>query len=72
MPLRSAHSISFDANMTLTSTTPAIPGYHRDTQGKQGKSYRWPFTTPGLRETIVEKIPCLGAYALGGLEPPTI
>ena len=46
------------------------PGYawlpsYRGAHGKQGiNSCRYPFTTPGLRETIVDKMPCLGAHAL--------
>ena len=58
--------------MALTIITPAMPGHHKDAHGKQGKSYRYPFTTPGSRETIVDKMPCLRAYTLGGLEPPTL
>ena len=27
----------------------------------------YPFTTPGSRETIVDKMPCLGAYAQSGI-----
>ena len=48
------------------------PGYarlpsYRGAHGKQGiNSCRYPFTTPGLRETIVDKVPCLGAHALSG------
>ena len=48
------------------------PGYarlpsYRGAHGKQGiNSCRYPFTTPGLRETIVDKMPCLGAQALSG------
>ena len=48
------------------------PGYarlpsYRGAHGKQGiNSCRYPFTTPGLRETIVDKMPCLGAHALSG------
>ena len=56
----------------LTIITPAKPGHHKDAHGKQGKSYRYPFATPGSRETIVDKMPCLRAYALGGLAPPTL
>ena len=50
------------------------PGYarlpsYRGAHGKQGiNSCRYPFTTPGLRETIVDKMPCLGAHALSGTE----
>ena len=44
----------------------SIPSY-RGAHGKQGiNSCRYPFTTPGLRETIVDKMPCLGAQALSG------
>ena len=49
------------------------PGYarlpsYRGAHGKQQgiNSCRYPFTTPGLRETIVDKMPCLGAHALSG------
>ena len=42
-----------------------MPGRHKDTCGKQGiNSCQYPFTTPGPSETIVSKMPCLGAYAL--------
>ena len=34
--------------------------------------YQCPFTTRGSRETTMGKMPRLGAYALGGLEPPTL
>ena len=49
--------------------TPAMPGYPAHgalmANGEQGiNSCRYPFTTPGLREIIVDKMPCLGAYAL--------
>ena len=48
--------------------TPAMPGFphnYRGAHGKQGiNSCRYPFTTPGLRETIVDKMPCLGAQAV--------
>ena len=49
--------------------TPAMPGYPAHgahmANGEQGiNSCRYPFTTPGSRETIVDKMPCLGAYAL--------
>ena len=52
------------------------PGYarlpsYRGAHGKQGiNSCRYPFTTPGLRETIVDKMPCLGAQALSGNSNP--
>ena len=43
-----------------------MPGY-LGAHGKQGiDSCRYPFTTPGSRETTVSKMPCLGAYAPGG------
>ena len=43
-----------------------LPSY-RGAHGNQGiNSCRYPFTTPGLRETIVDKMPCLGAQALSG------
>ena len=59
--------------MALTIITPAMPGHHKErTRQTKEKSYRYPFTTPGLRETIVDKMLCLRAYALGGLEPPTL
>ena len=58
--------------MALTIITPAMPGHHKDAHGKQGESCRYPFTTPGSRETFVDKMPCLRAYALGGLKPPTL
>ena len=50
------------------------PGYARlpeSALGKQGiNSCRYPFTTPGSRETSVDKKPCLGAYTpASGLEP---
>ena len=35
-------------------------------------SCRYPFTTPGSRETMVDTMPRLGAYTLGGIEPPTL
>ena len=41
-------------------------------QGKQRKILPVPNTTPGSREAIVDKMPCLGAYARGGLKPPTL
>ena len=45
---------------------PGFPSY-RGAHGKQGiNSCQYPFTTPGLRETIVDKMPCLGAQALSG------
>ena len=28
----------------------------------------YPFTTPGSREPIVDKMPCLGAYAMSGIQ----
>ena len=47
-----------------------LPSY-RGAHGKQGiNSCRYPFTTPGLRETIVDKMPCLGAHALSGDSNP--
>ena len=45
---------------------PVLASY-RGAHGKQGiNSCRYPFTTPGLREKIVDKMPCLGAHALSG------
>ena len=55
--------------MALTIITLAITKTH--TANKE-KSYRYPFATPGSRETIVDKMPCLGAYTPRGLEPPTL
>ena len=70
--LLSAHSIRFDAH----GANYYYPGYARPSQRRhtanKEKSYRYLFTTPGSRETIVDKIPCLRAYALGGHEPPTL
>ena len=52
-------------NVLLPRLCP-VPSY-RGAHGKQGiNSCRYPFTTPGLRETIVDKMPCLGAHALSG------
>ena len=37
--------------------------------GEQGRKSCWyPFTTPASRETIVDKMPCLGAYALSATQ----
>ena len=61
--------------MVLTFITPAMPGYYKDAHGKQGKILpvvRYPFTKPGSSETIADKMPCLGEYALGGLKPSTL
>ena len=60
--------------MALTIITPAMPGHHKDAQKNKTKN---PTGThllhrSGSRETIVDKMPCLRAYALGGLEPPTL
>ena len=55
--------------MALTIITLAMPGHHKDAHGKP---HRYPFTTPGSRETLVDKMPCLGAYALDGLELTTL
>ena len=45
---------------------PVLPSY-RGAHGKQEiDSCRYPFATPGLRESIVDKMPCLGAHALSG------
>ena len=53
-------------NVLLPRLCPASLIY-RGALGKQGiDSCRYPFTTPGLRETIVDKMPCLGAHALSG------
>ena len=54
--------------MALNIITLAMPGHHKDAHGNQGKSYRYTFTTPGSRETIVDAL-SKGIYALGGLEP---
>ena len=39
------------------------PGRHSGAQAFQGINIpaRYPFTTPGSREAIVDKMPCLGA-----------
>ena len=56
-----------------------MPGYawlpEALVHGKQGiDSCRYPFTTPGSRETTVSKMPCLEAYVPGGTRTtnPTI
>ena len=64
--LLSAHSIRFDAHGAII--TPITKTHIANKE----KSYRYPFTTPGSRETVVDRMPCLMAYALGGLEPPTL
>ena len=66
-----AHIPSDLMHMTLTIITAAMSGHHnlKDTHGKQRKSYRYPFTTPESRETlIVDKMPC-EENALGRLDP---
>ena len=55
--------------MALTVITPAIA---KTDIGNKEKSCWYPFTTPGSREAIVDKMPCLGAYAPGGFEPWTL
>ena len=58
--------------MVLTIITLAMPGHHKDALANKKNSYRYLFTTLGSRDTIVDKMPCLRAYALGGLEPPAL
>ena len=65
--LLSAHSIRFYAH----GTNYYYPGYARPSQ-RRTQQTKEKSTTPGSRETIVDKMPCLRAYALGGLEPPTL
>ena len=59
--------------LTTCIITLAMPGHHKDAHGKQGNILPLPLYYTWIeRETIVDKMPCLGTYALGGLEPPTL
>ena len=59
--------------MALNIITPAMPCYNKYAHDKQGKSYQYPFTIPGWRETIVDKVPCLWAHTHQmGFKPMTL
>ena len=65
--LLSAHSIRYDAR----GANYYYPSYARLSQQHTWQTRknptRYPFTTPGSRETIVNKVPCLGAHAPSGI-----
>ena len=58
-----------DAQGTYIIITPALAEatLWRTVHFKEEFPAGYPFTTPGSRETIVDKTPCLGAYALSGI-----
>ena len=75
MYLLSAHSFRFDArgaNYYYPGQRYAWPSQIKDAHGKQGKILPVPIYYTWVERYIVDKMPCLRAYALGGLELPTL
>ena len=67
------NSIRFDAHGANYYYPGYMPGHHKDAHGKQGKSYRYPFTIHlGRERQLWIKCLVLRAYTLGGLKPPTL
>ena len=62
-------SIYKDAQGACIIITPALAPttLWRTMHLKEYIPARYPFTTPGSRETIVDKMPCLRAYAQSGI-----
>ena len=68
--LYSAYHIQMASPCARGIITPAL-ALMQPFSAKSIRRNKFPFTTPGSRETIVDKMPCLRAYAPSGIRTPT-